>query len=286
MFRLLDKKVDEDSYFLNENGTKDYTKKMDFTNFYAIQNPFWVIDTAEGPNKGGRKHFRYIAGCAFFDIERQDKEKYVYDSVSGVIGFKAGGDIICDDETNDPLIRFLKIHPNNVKSEYHNKDKHDAVFFTYDPKEEVKKEAEVASAEDEAMAIVIGLKDDKDRLKAVATLFEETRGLTDENEMYLGLRRVAKENPAIFTQSIASKEQSVLGDVMLALKYAIINRNAKGFYFEGMDGTIFEPAGKSEKEAAAELVKFLMSKEGAEFYKQLIIKKQQKDIELAAPKEN
>jgi len=283
MFRLADKKVDEGSHFINQDGTKDLDKKIDFTHRYGVLNPYYYI-VKEGADKGKRVYQRYISGCPFFDIDRQNKEGYVMDSVNGVIEFKAGGDIICDPVENKYLIDWLKNHPMNVSSPYHDPDKHDKQFFTYDPSEAIRKEIEQTDIADESLKIVLSLKDNPERLKAVANLFTETSGLTDESEMYLRLRKLSQENPAAFTESIASQEKAVLGDILMAKRYALINRNIKGYYYEGTEGVFYEPSSKKDDSADVELAQFLMSKEGSEHYKQILVKIRQKEIELNSPK--
>lgn len=276
-FRLIDKKVDPNSHFVNEDGTIDKDKKIDFTHSYGVLNPYFVL------NKGVREVRQFIRGCSFFDPERQKKEGWVADISNSVVEFKAGGDIILDEDDDRVQIEWLKGHPLNTKSANHKPDKHDKIFYTYDPKGVQKEEVKMASLEDQAMKIVMSLPDDKERLRAVGNLFEETAGLLDDNDIYLGLRRLAKEDPLTFTDSIASREKSVLGDVKLAKKYVVINKDARGFYYEGTDAVILESTTKSVNDSEAELVKFLMSKEGSEHYKQMLIKIRQAEIELGAP---
>lgn len=284
MFRLLDKKVDEGSHFINQDGTVDQSKKIDFTHRHGVLNPYYYI-VKEGQDKGKRIYQRYIAGCPFFDIDRQNKEGYVMDSVNGVVEFKAGGDIICDPVENKHLIDWLKNHPMNTSSPYHDPDKHDKQFFTYDPSEAIKKEIDQTDIADKAMGVVFSLKNNPERLKAVANLFAETSGLTDDGEIYLRLRKLSQEDPVTFSESIASQEKAVLGDIMLAKTYALINRNAKGYYHEGTEGVIFEPSAKKDAAADVELAQFLMSREGSEHYKQILVKIRQKEIELNSPSE-
>lgn len=280
MFRLLDKKVDANSYWLNEDGTKDETKKMDFTNSYGVLNPYFIIK-----EDGVREYRQFIKGCSFFDPVEQKKQGYIADVNNSVINFKAGGDIYAEEPEDVFFIKWLKDHPNNTSSIYHKSDKHDAQFVTYDPNEQVKKEVEIATAEDAAMAIVMSLKEDTDRLKALGKLFEETSGMSDDNLIYLGLRAIAKERPLMFTTSIADRENAVLGDILLAKRIAVINRDIKGYFFEDTKALIFEPIAKKDKEADPQLAKFLMTQEGKEFYAQLLIKIQQKEIEINSPKE-
>ena len=276
-FRLLDKKVDPNSHFVNEDGTIDKEKKMDFTNTYGVLNPYYIL-------KDGKREVRqFIRGCSHFDPVKQKLEGYIPDAVNSVVEFKAGGDIILDVEDDKIQIQWMKEHPLNTSSPYHNQDKHDRVFFTYDPKEVQQKEVEKATAEDKAMEIVISLKKDTARLKAIGDLFEETQGLQDDQDVYLGLRALAKEKPEVFTSSIASREKAVLGDVKIAKKFVVINRDAKGYYYEDTKGIIFETGTKSDKDADVELTRFLMSKEGKDYYRQLLVKIEQKQVEMNAP---
>jgi hypothetical protein len=278
MFRLIDKKVDPNSQFRNEDGTIDPDKKVDFNNRYGVLNPYFII------KKGGvREHRRYIKGCSFFEIDRQNKEGYSFDINTGIVEFKAGGDIYVDDEEDAALIQWLKDHPNNVDSIYHNEDKHDKQFITHDPQKNVLKEIETATEEDEAIGLVIKLKDNPAKLRAIANIFKETSGMTDENSIYLELRRLAKEKPGVFNSSIADKQMSVLGDVRLARKYNIITRDAKAFIYEGTEGIIFPTVEKNDNRADESLAQFLMSREGHDHYKQIQITIAQKEIALNAP---
>jgi len=276
-FRLRDRKVDENSHFVNEDGTIDKGKKIDFTNTYGVLNPYFIIED------GVRKVRQFIKGCAFFDPERQKKEGYFATIENSVVEFKAGGDIILDENEDKFQIEWMKDHPHNTKSSFHNPDKHDKIFFLYDPKAVQKEEVDAATAEDDALRLVLSLKDDQERLRAIGNLFEETMGLQDDNDIYLGLRKIAKSDPAVFSSSIASKEKAVLGDIRIAKKYVVINKDAKGFYYEDTKGVILETTTKGVNDSEAELVKFLMSKEGREHYKQLQVKIAQAEIAQNAP---
>ncbi len=279
MFRLLDKKTDPNSHWVNEDGTKDLSKQIDFTNRYGVLNPYFLLVD------GKREIRQFIRGCSFFDPAEQKKQGYIPDVANSVIDFKAGGDIYADDSDDSVFIEWMKDHPLNINSKYHNPDKHDAQFFTYDPGVKVKKDVEVAVAEDAAMAIVMSLKSDTDKLRSIGKMFEETAGLTEDDVIYLGLRAIAKENPILFTSSIASRENAVLGDILLAKRIAVINRDVKGYFFEDTKAVIFETTIKKDKEADPELVKFLLTEEGREYYSQLLIKIKQKEVEINSPKE-
>lgn len=276
-FRLLDKKVDQNSHFVNEDGTIDKDKKIDFTHTYGVLNPYFIL------KDGVREVRQFIRGCSFFDPVKQKLEGFIPDINNSVVEFKAGGDIILDVEDDKVFIQWMKDHPLNTKSKFHNPEKHDKIFFTYDPKEVQELEVKKASKEDEAMEIVISLKSDPARLRAIGNLFEETAGLLDDSDIYLGLRNLAKENPENFTSSIASRQKSVLGDVKLAQKYGVILRDVKGFSYEGTGASILQPETKNGREWDNELVSFLMSKDGQDHYKQILIKIQQKEIEINAP---
>lgn len=277
MFRLLDKKEDQNSYFVNEDGTKELDKKVNFNHRYGVLNPYYIVK-----EKGVREYRRYIRGCAFFDMERQDKEKYIFDINTGIVEFKAGGDIYVESDEDNALIEWLKDHPNNVDSVYHNKDKHDRQFTTHDPKKVVEEEVKQADQEDKAIALVIKLKDDEARLRAIGNVFQETSGMIDESQIYLELRRIAKETPALFLSSIANKQNAVFGDVRIARKYNIIAKDVKGFIYEDTKALIFETTEK-DKVANEELTRFLMSRDGHDHYRQIQTKIAQAEIAFSAP---
>lgn len=276
-FKLLDKKADPNSVFVNEDGTKDTTKQIDFTNRYGVLNPYYIIID------GKRETRQFIRGCSFFEPDRQKKEFYIPDISNSVVEFKAGGDIIADADTDRIFIEWIKDHPNNTKSKYHDPAKHDAMFYTYDPKEAKKQVFDKATDEDEAMEIVISLRNDPARLRAVASLFETTDSMYDESEIYVELRRLARENPGNFKESIGNREKAVLADVRIAKKYTVINKDAKGYFYEGTQGTILETTEKKDSVSDMQLVKFLMSKEGREHYKQIQIGISIKELEMSAP---
>lgn len=278
MFRLLDKKEDQNSAFENEDGRKDETRRQDFNNRYGVLNPYFILD-----KEGKREVRQYIKGCSFFDPIKQKLELYIPGVDNTIVEFKAGGDIILDNEDDAVLIKWLKDHPHNTRSKFHKPDKHDPLFFTYDPKEVQKELRDKATAEDEALELVLSLSKDTNRLRAVANLFEETVGMTDDTDMYLALREKAKEDPAKFTESIGNREKSVQGDIRLAMKLTVINKNAKGFYFEEGGAGIFDIVEKNESKSITEFAKYLMTKEAKESYKQILIKIDQKQIELNAP---
>lgn len=277
IFRLLDKKVDKNSFFLNADGTKDLERKLDFTNSYGILNPFYIVET-----DGVRKYFRYIAGCAIFDPAEQDKQKIVANQQNSTIEFKAGVDIVLDKKLGGVLIRFLEMHPWNTTGPNHTKD-HEDVFFKYDPKAEELKEFKEATEEDRAYEMLIDLARNKDRMRAIAALFSETATLGSDEAIYLGLRALARSKPLLFNSSIGNRENTVLSDVMLCQRINVIARDLKGWFYVGDQTQIMACITRSQKDAEAELVHYLISKEGEVFYQQMLIKKQQMEVELNAP---
>ena len=72
-YKLLDRKTDENSFFLNQDGSKDEDRKLDFTNSYGILNPFWVTDKQTGK----RVYYQYIEGVDFYDPQEQKKQGIV-----------------------------------------------------------------------------------------------------------------------------------------------------------------------------------------------------------------
>ena len=171
---------------------------------------------------------------------------------------------------------------NNVSSPNHNPDKHDRIFMTYDPKEELKKEVTLADKEDQALDVLFKLKTNKDRLLAVGNLFEQTSGLTDESEIYLRLREIAKEDPEKFINSIADRRKDVLGDILLAMKLNVIGKDAQGYFLVKNNTNIFEVSAK-EKTGGELFADFLISKEGEAIYKEILIQKKMAEVRLEAP---
>lgn len=278
IYRLLDKKTDQNSFFLNADGKRDETRKLDFTNSYGIINPFYLVDS-----QGIRTYYRYIAGCSMYDPAEQDKQKIVANQQNSVVEFKAGADITLDKQIGGVLSKWLSIHPWNVSSPNHKPGVHEAVFETYDPKVQVLKEFNIATEEDKALETLIDLKRNSERMRSVASLFNETANLSSDEEIYLGLRSLARTQPGLFNNSIGSRENQILADILLSAKTNVIGKDVKGWFFEEDQSTILLTTTKVQKDAEAELVQFLMSKEGEVFYRQLVIKKQQKEIALNAP---
>lgn len=279
IYKLLDRKENPDSFFQNSDGTRDTEKKMNFTNSRGLVNPFWAVDK----KTGGRVQYQYIEGCPFYDVARQKLEGYIANANNSIVAFAKGVDIIVDEDKMKPLIGWLDIYPGNTKSQYHDANVHEAVFERFDPKEITKKEIAEANAEDEAMDIYRALTKTPERMRSVAMLFDETKGLSDDEEIQVGLRSVAKLKPIVFTSSIANTENKVLSDVLMAKKYGVIGKDAKGYFYEGENGAkLFETAAK-EKNADKELVDYLMTKEGDIQYRGLLIKIAQKEVEMNAP---
>lgn len=279
IFRLLDRRENPDSFFQNSDGTRDLDRKLNFTNTRSIVNPFWIIDQ----KTGGRVYKRWINGCAHFDVEQQDKEKLVANSQNSIIQFEKGADIILDTQFMNPLIKFLRIHPENSVSENHNEEKHEAVFYEVDPKKETKKQLDAINAEDEAMDVYRSLTKNVERMRSVAMLFEETKGLIDDEEIQVALRSVAKDQPTRFKDSIANVENKVLSDVLIAQKFGIVGKDAKGFYYEGENGGILFETTSKQKIAEKELVDYLMTKEGQIQYQNLLVKIGQDEVKRNAP---
>jgi len=277
-FKLLDRKTDENSFFLHQDGTKDFENKLNFTNQRGVLNPFWVVEN------GSRKYFRYIEGCSIFDPAEQDKQKIVSNFQTSTILFSKGSDIIVDDEKMKPLVDFLTIHPHNPGSKYHKED-HDSVFYRFDPKKVVDIELAEATKQDEALLLFAGISKNKEKMSSLALLFAETKDLQTEEEIYLGLRAIAKNKSEDFIVSIANKQNEILSQVLKAQTavYGIVGKDAKGFFYEADKSLLFETVTKKKEEANSELVTYLMSAEGDIHFRNLLIKIQQKEVELQAP---
>jgi hypothetical protein len=281
IFKLIDKRVDQDSFFQNSDGTKDHDKKLDFTNTYGILNPFFAI-VKEGENVGERVYYRYIKGSSIFSVAEQEKQKLVYNMANSLIQFEKGADIIIDDIKMKPLVEFLRIHVWNPKSKYHDPEIHEARFFEFDPAAVRKETISSVELQDKATDLLRLLRNNEERMFAVALLFDTTSGLEDKEDVYLGLREIALSKPGVFMDSIASKEKAVLSDVLKAIKYGIIDKNVKEFFYTETEGPIFETA-ESRKKANGLLASFLATKSGDAHYRNILIKIEQKEVELNAP---
>lgn len=277
-YKLLDRKTDESSFFLNQDNTRDEDRKLDFTNRYGILNPFWIVDKETGK----RVHYQYIEGVDFYDPQEQKKQGIIANMQNSNIFFNKGADIIIDDQLMAPLVKWLDLHPINSESPYHDPNRHEPKFYRVDHSKIIKKELEQATAEDEALLIFSLLRKDKEKMKSVALLFEDTRSLSSDEEIYLGLREIAKKQPQKFIDSIANKENEVLSQVLKAQTgpYGIIGKDAKGYFYEDDKTVVFGTTTKQKAIAEAELVTYLMSSEGDLHYRQLLVKIQKKEIDL------
>lgn len=282
VFRLLDKKVNTNSVYKNEDGTIDETKKRNFNNIYGLVNPYWVL--VKG-GQGKREVRQYIKGFHSLDPKVQAADGVLPNILNSTVAFKMGEDIWVDPETDGMLLKWLSDHPENVSSPFHNKDVHEKIFETFDPKKIVEAEKASAKMEDQALRIVLSLQDDEEKLKSLANLFEETAGLSDLDEMYLGLRKLAKEKPELFVTSIGNKRQAVLADIKIAKNYNLIGKNAKGYYLESTQAVIFETATSAMKQSDEELLEFLMNKKGHDTYRQIQIEIAKAQVEEDAPKD-
>lgn len=276
-YQLIDKKVDAGSFFLNADGTKDTEKKLDFTNSYGVLNPYYVIG-----KDGARTHFRYIQGCKIYDPAEQDKQKIIFNMTTGLVQFEKGAPIVLDEEKGKVLMVWMDGHPNNENSPNHDPNIHEPMFRKLDPKAILQKEMDEVSVADEAMDMLRLLRKSPERMRSVAIVFTHTANLSGDEEIYLGLRKVAMEQPEAFINSIANKENEVLSDVLKSMKYGIINKDAKGYFYEADKAVLFATPDKG-KVADNQLVSFLMTKPGDIHYRQMLIKLQQTEIELNQP---
>lgn len=280
-YKLLDRKTDENSFFLNQDGSKDEDRKLDFTNSYGILNPFWVVDKETGK----RVYYQYIEGVDFYDPQEQKKQGIIANMQNSNVFFNKGADIIIDDQLMAPLVKWMDLHPINSESIYHDPARHDSKFYRVDHTKIIKKELDEATIEDEALLIFGGLRKDKEKMRSVALLFEDTKSLPGDDEIYLGLREIAKKHPKKFIDSIANKENEVLSQVLKAQTgpYGIIGKDAKGYFYEDDKTAIFLTSTKQKTVAEAELVSYLISAEGDLHYRQLLVKIQKKEIDLQSP---
>lgn len=278
-YKLLDRKTDENSFFLNQDGSKDDDRKLDFTNGYGILNPFWIIEN------GKRVYYQYVVGSDVYDPAEQKKQGIVSNMQTSTVAFNKGADIIVDDDLMAPLVKWLDKHPFNASSPNHVEGRHEKKFFRVDHAKIVQKEFDDANKEDEAMISFALLSKNKDKMRSVAILFNETNHLSTDEEIYLGLRQIAKTKPDIFLESIANKENEVLSQVLKAQTgpYGIIGKDAKGYFYEDDKSLMFQTPTKQKSVAEAELVAYLMSAEGDLHFRKLLIKIQQKEVELNSP---
>lgn len=277
-YLLLDKKTDLNSFFINADGKEDHDKKLDFTYSHGLVNPFFFTD-----EKGVRIYKRYIQGCPTYDPAEQEKQKIVATRQNSVVEFVKGAPIVLDETKGKILADWLDMHPENPASPYHDAQVHEACFYKHDPKKVVEQEMDSVKDEDEALEILRVLRKSPERMKSIAVLFEKTKNLIDEQEIYLGLRKAALENPVDFKDSIANRENEILAEVLKAEKYNVINKDAKGFFYEDSKGQILENSVKDMKAANSQLVTYLMSKEGDIHLRQILIKNQQYEIGQTNP---
>lgn len=258
VFRLLDRQ-ETDSY--QEN---DPTKKLDFASNYVVKNPFFIRE------KGGEKIlYRYCPGAKSLLMAQQIIDKEVFNPIEDAIVFKNGEDILVDDEFDKNLVDILLMHPTNTKSKFHIPGVNTACFETYNAVEEAQKEVSQIDKEDEAMGIVIPLKDNPKKLKQMAYIFGVPADMADE-QIYLALRAKAKEAPELFISSIASGKNSIMSNVRKAFDYTLITWDAKGCIFTKEGGLILEAPSKNKTVNEEKLIDFLMSEEGKEFYNQIL----------------
>lgn len=243
----------------------DETKKLDFAEWYGLKNPFYITEKG-----GNRVLYRYIKGSSFLKVSEQETAKEVFDPLRDVLGFTSGEDIIVDEEFNMSLARALEAHPNNARSVFHKAGINDVIFTEYIAEEEEKEKLKDVTDEDEAMDIVRSLKKNPERLKVMAYIFGVGTTLSD-TAIYLELRERAMSDPALFISSIANKRNEFLATIRQAVQLQVIGLDAKGYFFEKEKGIILEVTGKNSKQNEADLLDFLMSEEGAEKYKQILI---------------
>jgi hypothetical protein len=188
-----------------------------------------------------------------------------------------------DIEFDEAKKKILEIHPWNRKSPYHKPGVNPAIFEEWSAQEEARKVVENVKAEDEAMDIVRGLVNNKKKLDRMAYIFNVSTAFSDE-EIYLELRKKAKETPELFLQSIANKRQDYLGTILKGVDLQVITFNEKGFIWEKEGGLILEKAAKGAMAANQEaLVDYLISEEGATDYKQLLVQIEHAEIDLQKP---
>lgn len=280
VFRLLDKNEDPDSFFLNENKTKDHSRKIGFAGLYAVKNPVSIKDKSTG----AVKWYQYIPGVDVLEVEEQKKRNITFDPLEATIFFEDGEDIIFDKKDNPILKKFLDIHPNNAKSENHIKGLHEAIFYEYVKADEIQSESDVFDKKDKAIEVLQKLKGQQQRLLTVAKMFSVCDGIDDAKEAYVILRKFSEENAEQFLATIANRESQVMADVNKAIEYGIFTEKtlATGIQYDYDAGGILFLAEKTKvtKDARGKLIDFLVSEEGSEHYKQITgrIKKAEVDL--------
>ena len=272
VFRLLDRKPTDSKEIGNEG------KPLDFAEWYAIKNPFFVRE------KGGTKvNYRYIQGSQFLKVEEQVKAGEIFNPMTDVLGFSSGDDIIVDEEFDSVRIKILQMHPWNPKSPYHQSGINPAIFGEWSANEEAKAELAMIDSEDEAMAILGALRKNTDRLKVVGLIFGISSALSDE-QIYLSLRAQVKENPENYVKKIGDKRNSFLATIRKAFDLNVVALDAKGYIFTDERGLIFEPTGKKSIEKEQSLVDFLMSEEGKDMYDQINVSIAHAEVDLSKAK--
>lgn len=263
IFKLLDRKEIGES---KHDSGQD--KKIDFPVWHGIKNPTFITD-----GKGNRRKIRYVKGADSVFVDEQDKRGDVYNPNIDIVGFESGNDIIVSPEFDNTMIEFLRIHPTNPGSPYHNPKSHPAIFEEYSHKKSLQGIINSVELEDEALGIVRSLKSNSEGLRKIAPIFGVST-LGDDGDIYIELRNKAIENPEVFITSIANKKNAYLSNVRKAVEYNVIVLGAKGYQFTENNAVI-----SIESKNEDELVEFLNSEEGDIPYRQILLKVRQKEVE-------
>lgn len=260
VFRLLDRKETDSKQIGDES------KKLDFAEWYGLKNPFYITEKVGG----ARVLCRYIKGSQFLKVSEQETAKEVFDPLRDILGFTSGEDIIVDEEFNMAMAKALAAHPNNMRSPHYREGINEPLFTEYIAEEESAARLKDITKEDDALDLVRKLKNDEERLRVIAYIFNVGTTLSP-TDMYLELRAKAIEDPELFLNSIAEKKNEFLATIRKATQLNVITLDAKGYIFEKEKGVILETAGANSKKSEALLLDYLMSEDGKEKYKQILI---------------
>lgn len=281
-------------YVMDGPGNED-TDLLDTTAVISFPSFRWIRNVSRIKVKEGKtfiyKKIRYIAGCPFIEVERQEKEGYKPNPMTDKLFFR-GGTMRVVNEGDIAKFQYLKLCEYNTSAPNRPDDAQD-VFKVINTAIDAGIEESDFDLEAKAMAILGNLKKkvnakeflyNDDQMEFLCSLFKVAKPESGyKSEAWVALATIAKGDPGRFINSIANVQSLVEHDVFSAVQLKVVEIDQHRAFFAANGKLIMKfDQDTEEKQKGVLLVEFMSNPKNELFYKQLRMQvKEMKDNAVA-----
>lgn len=298
ILELLDSKPS--SYIMDGPGIDDMDKidstpVISFPSLRKIRNTSrvkQVIKDDQGNETFIYKKIRYINGCPFIEVERQDKENYKPNHLADLLIFRNGS---ARATKEGDIGKFLYLEACEYNIDAPNRpDDAEGVFKVISTEVDAQAEENQIDLENEAMEVLLGLKRkvsekevkyNEDSLEFLCSVFKVPAFESGfKSEAWIALARIARSEPKRFLNSIANKRSLIEVDVFSAVQVTVVTIDEQRAFFTASSKLIMEfDKDLNEEQKGQALVDFMTNPKNKNYYDQLRLDLRNKKNSMVAP---